>query len=437
MGSLLAVLARLVTMAVSLVTGVITTRLILGSTDVEHYALYSLLITIPALLTFTDLGSGAVLVNSIATSDDPRADVQLRYQLTAVGRVLLAFATVAMALNTILLVTGGWRAIFGEAGRIPGAALAAFLCITIFCLGVPLGIWTRLMLGQGRNHIVILLQGLVSPLTLAGVWLMLQVGGSDTESYLAMASYFAMLIVAALGLAITARTTSPLVGSAARMIPWPKRFPSVRVMDVGWPMLAQTVTYPIAVGTQRYILAQFGSARDVAEYGVAGQVFFALNSLVLAAGVALWPHFAKRRHQGSLSTGPFGISALFAGGIAGATAVIWLVGPWLFAFISNGELDVRPATIIAFGAMVTMTAALYPLGMFIMDKPGIRFQVIPTLAMALVSVALAVILTPALGILGPLVAVVIAIAFCQYVPYAIYIRRHRDRLLTATKTNDE
>ncbi|MFK0402228.1 hypothetical protein ACIQTT_07870 [Microbacterium sp. NPDC090225] len=429
MNSLLALGARALTMVVSLVCGVITTRMILGETDIQHYALYSLLITIPSLLTFTDLGSGAVLVNAVATSDDIRTDRRLRLQVTSVGRILLMFATGLMLINTVLLVTGGWRALFGDAGAIPGAALAAFLCITLFSLSITLGVWFRILLGQRRNHLVILVQGLISPVTLGGVWLMLHLGGRDFDSYLAIASYGASLLSAVIGFLLVTRSTRPLIPDALRMLFRWRSISGVRVMDVGWPMLAQMITYPIAVGSQRYVLAQFGTPTDVAEYGVTGQVFFALNGLVMAAGVALWPQFARLRHRGELKRGPYLLSLLFAGAVAAATAFVWLIAPWLFEFITQGELDVRTSTILAFGTMIMLTAAVYPLGMFIMDKPGIRFQVIPTLAMAAVSIVLSVVLTPVLGIVGPLLGVSFALIVCQVIPYAIYIHRHRDRLL--------
>ncbi len=431
MNSLLALGARALTMVVSLVCGIITTRLILGETDVQHYALYSLLITIPSLLTFTDLGSGAVLVNAVATSDDIRSDRRLRLQVTSVGRILLMFATGLMVVNTVLLVTGGWRVLFGDAGAIDGAALAAFLCVTLFSLTITLGVWFRILLGQRRNHLVILVQGLISPITLGGVWLLLTFGGRALDSFLATASYGASLLSAIIGFTLVARSTRPLIPDAVRMIPHWRRVPGVRVMDVGWPMLAQMVTYPIAVGSQRYVLAQFGTPTDVAEYGVAGQVFFALNGLVMAAGVALWPQFARLRHRGELRRGPYLLSLVFAGAVAAATLCVWLVSPWLFPFITQGELEVRTTTILAFGAMIMLTAAVYPLGMFIMDKPGIRFQVIPTLAMAAVSVTLSIVLTPILGIAGPMLGVCFALVVCQIVPYAIYIHRHRERLLRA------
>ncbi|MEV4669805.1 lipopolysaccharide biosynthesis protein [Microbacterium sp. LWO12-1.2] len=431
MNSLLALGARALTMVISLVCGVITTRMILGETDIQHYALYSLLITIPSLLTFTDLGSGAVLVNAVATSDDIRTDRKLRLQITSVGRVLLMFATGLMVINTVLLVTGGWRALFGDAGAIPGAALAAFLCITLFSLSITLGVWFRILLGQRRNHLVILVQGMISPVTLGGVWLMLTFGGRSFDSYLAIASYGASLFSAIVGFLLVARSTAPLIPDSMKMVLRWRSVRGVRVMDVGWPMLAQMVTYPIAVGSQRYVLAQFGTPVDVAEYGVAGQVFFALNGLVMAAGVALWPQFARLRHKGELRRGPYLLSMIFAGAIAAATFMVWFVAPWLFEFITQGELEVRTLTILAFGCMIMLTAAVYPLGMFIMDKPGIRFQVIPTLAMAAVSIILSVVLTPLIGIVGPLIGVSFALIVCQIIPYSIYIHRHRERLLGA------
>ncbi len=58
MGSLLAVGARALTMVIALVCGVLTTRMIIGGAGVDSFALYTLLTTIPSLLTFTDLGSG-------------------------------------------------------------------------------------------------------------------------------------------------------------------------------------------------------------------------------------------------------------------------------------------------------------------------------------------------------------------------------------------
>ena len=421
--------ARALTLAVSMVCGVLTTRLVLGEEGVGAYALYGLLVALPSLLAFTDLGSGAALVNSVSSSDDVRHDPLVRDQVTAVGRILVAFAAVIMVANAILLVTGTWGSLLGSVGRQPGAELAAFACLTVFCMGVPLGLWVRIMLGLRRNHIIILLQGLISPINLLFVWLLVHFAPSP-HSMLALSSFVAAFLVTVVGLTLTWWSTRPLLRSALVRVPSWRRFPSVRVMDVGWPMLAQLLSFPIAVQTQRYILANMSTEHQVAEYGVVAQVFLALNGLVIAAGVALWPHFNVRRHRGELTGGPYRISAAFTAGAAAAGALLLAFSGPVFGFISNGELEVDKGTILAFAAMITALAALYPLGMFIMDTPGIRFQVIPTLAMAVSSVLLTVVLVPALGAAGPPLGTACAIVCCQVVPFVLYIRRHRDRLLS-------
>lgn len=428
MNSLLALVAKATTMVTSMVFGVLTARLILGSVGVEYYSLYALLVAFPSLLSFTDLGAGAVVVNGVATSDDPRTDSVVRLQLTSVGRIVAAFAVGTQCVNTLLFVTGGWELILGDAGRLDGAALAAFVCLSTFACGVPIGLWVRILLGLRRNHLVILLQGLVSPLNFVLVWTLLRLDGDGLASSLAVSSYVASLAVSITGLLVTSRLTSPLVGRAFRDLPRFRGVPGTRVMDVGWPMLAQLISAPIALASQRYVVAQFGTTHDVAQYSVAAQVFFALNGLVGAAGVALWPRYARLRAQGDLHRGPGGLSALFGLGIVTATVGVWLAGDELFDLVTDGEVAVPGSTIVAFGAMVTCTAVLYPLGMFIMDKPGIRFQVIPALSMAATSLGLSIALTPTLGVEGPPTAYVLAAIVCQVIPYAVYIRCHRDRL---------
>lgn len=431
MNSILALGSKALSMAISLVCGVLTTRLILGEADVPSYALYSLLVGLPAMLSFTDLGSGAVVVNAIATSDGPRRDPRVVASLTSVGRILVGFSVATMVINMVLLLSGAWTALLGDAGSLRNADLAAFSCLSVFCVGVPVGIWVRIQLGLRRNHVIILLQALISPMNLLLVWVILQMPQGSGHSYVALGSFVSSLLVSVIGFSLTARGTHPLVLNAVRRVFRFREFPSVQVMHVGWPMLAQLISSPIAFASQRYILAQSGSQHDVAEYGVAAQVFFALNGLVMAAGVALWPQYANRRHRGELRRGPFLLSFAFAAGIATATALVVVFAPWIFPFITSGRVVVSLATLLSFGMMMTLQAAIYPMGMFIMDEPGIRFQVAPALLMAAATVALAVPLTPLLGTIGPLLANSISIFVFQLIPFYIYINRNRDRLLSA------
>ena len=87
-----------------------------------------------------------------------------------------------------------------------------------------------------------------------------------------------------------------------------------------------------------------------------------------------------------------------------------------------------------FGTMITMQAIVYPLGMFIMDPPGIRFQVIPALLMTVSTVGLSALSTPRIGVLGPLLANAVSVCVFQVIPYLLYIHRNRDRLYGTSQT---
>ncbi|PZQ87804.1 MAG: hypothetical protein DI534_13580 [Leifsonia xyli] len=438
MSALRSTLARVATMAISLVCGILTARLVVGEAGVAEYALVSLLVALPSLVSFSDLGAGAVVVNSTAVSEDVRTDRMLQRQATTVARVILMFAGAVAVLDVLLLVTGGWRIVLGSASEVPNAELAAFVCVAIYCVTVSLGLWQRILLGLHRNPLIILLQGIISPLSLAIVWLLLTTAPPWATSFLALGTFVATLTVAILGTLVADRLSAPLLHVVAREVLRPRRFPGVRVMDVGWPMFAQLLAAPLSLAVPRYVLAQSATTVELAQYALAGQVFFALSALVAAAGVALWPAFARARARGEIRRGPAAISALFGGGIVVATAVMALIGPWFFAIVSDGHVAVPLTVVLAFGAMITLQAILYPLGMFIMDKPGIRFQVIPALLMAASTIALTSVLAPSWGVEAPLLSNAFSVLVFQIVPFAIYIRRHRDRLYgRASATGEE
>jgi O-antigen/teichoic acid export membrane protein len=432
MSALRSTIARVITMAVSLVCGILSSRLILGEAGVATYALVSLVIALPSLIGFSDLGAGAVIVNSVAITKDIRNDLPLRRQATTVARVILMFAGTVAIIDVILFLTGGWRLVLGNAGSVPQATLATFVCVLIYCVTVSLGLWQRVLLGLGRNPIVILLQGLISPLALLIVWILLTVGDPGLRSFLSLGTFLATVTVAVIGTVVADRLSAPLLRVVAAEVLHPRRYPGARVMDVGWPMFAQLLASPLSLTLPRYILAQSASHTALAQYALAGQVFFALQALIGAAGLTLWPSFAKARAAGRVTRGPFRISVIFGVSAAAVTLVVLVISPWFFAIVSKNEVVVPTALVLAFGLMTTFQAVLYPLGMFIMDKPGIRFQVAPALLMAVSTVVITILTAPSLGVISPLLANAVSVLVFQIVPFIIYIRRNRGRLYSPT-----
>lgn len=424
-----ALAARSLTTLTSAVFGILTARLIFGTAGVEYFAVYALITTLPSLMQFQDLGAGAALVNVIAASPDAPQDEDVTVTLTSVWRIMLVFSGVIILLNGLLLATGGWSALLGEAGRIPHADLAAFSCLALWAISIPLGIWLRVLLGLRRNHLTILIQGLLAPINYLAVWLIL-LAGVDARVYLSFASYFAAFAISIIGMGAALRHLPGPISTALRRLWSRTRHPGVRVMDVGWPMLAQMVSAPLSIAAQRYVLAQSSGTVEVAEYTAAGQVFLSLLGVISAAGVTLWPSYARRRAAGELNSGPYAIGLKLAAACVTVTFAIWLVRDPLFAFTTNGKVHVDETTVLAFSMMIVLQAFLYPLGMFIMDKQGIRFQVVPTITMAVGSLVLAFLITPKLGVTGPILANCICVLLAQIVPFSLYIHRNRERLWT-------
>jgi Na+-driven multidrug efflux pump len=83
--------------------------------------------------------------------------------------------------------------------------------------------------------------------------------------------------------------------------------------------------------------------------------------------------------------------------------------------------------IIGFVAFVTAQAAKYPLGMYMTDLPGLRFQVLPILILVPLNLGLSWLLIAPLGAAGPIVGSAIAVTVCQVVPNFWYVRRDIDR----------
>ena len=63
-------LSKVLVMGVAGVFGLINTRIIIGHFGTEAYAQNGLLATFPSLMPFTDLGIGAVILNTVAGSED-------------------------------------------------------------------------------------------------------------------------------------------------------------------------------------------------------------------------------------------------------------------------------------------------------------------------------------------------------------------------------
>lgn len=415
---------KVLVMGTSGLLGILTSRMILSHYGIDGYAQYGLLASLPALLPFADLGIAAVVFNVIAGSADPRTDETVHRTIVTAFRILLISGPVIIAVAVAISLLHLWPALLGE-GLMPDGGTTVLICALVFGCGLPLTVGQRILIGLGRNGTQVAAQAVVAPFificVLVSVWLALPVG-----NYLAVLSYIAAGLVSVLCLIISGRMISPMLGRSIRDIPRIRAVPKLPVIAVVGPMLVQMIILPIATQLDRILLSNFAGADDLAQYNLGAQLFGIALQTISAAGLALWPIYAKARSSAHIRS-PLRPSALFMAGGLVIAGIMALLSPLLVRFVSSGQLQLGVSLVLAFVVLVGVQAAKYPLGMYMTDERGLRFQVIPILVLLPLNLGLSIVLIRWIGAAGPVWAGATSALLCQVLPNLWYVARDLDR----------
>jgi O-antigen/teichoic acid export membrane protein len=412
---------RLVVLPVSAVLGIVVTRLVIDGYGPAAFAQYGLLVGIGALLPFADLGMSAVVMNAVAASESPGTDEHVLRVLVTAVRVLIASAAVLALVGAGITALGLWPGLLGS-GLLPGSgpwvALASLLLIAI---AMPMGIGQRILSGLGRNHLSIAVLGLQTPLVLGALLLLLHLDAPAGPA-VAVLAYGATAVLSAVCCVLAARLVRPAAREVFHRVPRVRSFRGSRVADVAWPMLVQSIALPIAMQTDRIVLSHRADASVLAEYNLGSQMFTPIWAVVSAAGITLWPVFARARARGQ-HTSPVPMAGVF-GGLAALMAVgVALVSPWLADVASGGRIQLPASLVVCFAVLMTLQGVKYPLGMFMTDPRGLRFQALMIVLMLPVNVGLSWYLAGPLGAAGPVLGSVVGVAGAQVLANFLYVSR--------------
>ena len=197
------------------------------------------------------------------------------------------------------------------------------------------------------------------------------------------------------------------------------------MFDVAWPMLILMLGTVIAMQTDRLMLSHFSTRQALAEYNLGAQIFLPVLQVVSAAGFALWPIFARQRaHRDRAS--PIPISLVFGGAAAAGCAVLAAASGLLTSLASGGRVHLSVTTLVAFGLLMVFQSLKYPLGMYLTDAPGLRFQTYILLGTLPLNLGLSYALAGRLGAPGPVIGSTVAIAL-QYFAVLAYTRKRQGR----------
>jgi len=411
-GARRAFLVRAVTLPVATVAGLVAARVTVSTLGVGGYALFALVVGLAALNPIGDFGVGAAVTDAVARRQELGTEEVQRVLRTSL-RVLLP-VSIALPLAAWALAALRWWAPLLGVSPSSGVELAGATALTLFAAGLPLGLSSRVLLGAERNDIALAFQGGAGILAL----LIILLAAS------AHAPLWAYVAAPSAGAALAAAAAWPMASSASglslqetvRAVAVRAR-PGAPIAQLAGPMLVITAALPIAFQSDRMLLSHLSNLGQVAVYSVGAQLYAALFGLIAAAGMSLWPMFARRReHQPIVRRELVRVTAVFT--LVGILLAVSLVvaGPWVAQFVSNGRINVGYGVFAAFGLLLVVHASWFPTGMLLTDRDGLRFQAITAVVMMVINVAASAVLAQRIGAAGPILGSVGAMVIAMWVP---------------------
>jgi O-antigen/teichoic acid export membrane protein len=402
-----------------------TVPLLLKLLGTEGYGIY---VTITAAMAFIQLGivgAGKGLVNTLVAAHARGDEVEARRTLwsfwAGLGAVALAMGALAAAAFPLV----PWSAVFpaaggiaaGEISRTVGIAIAFTLVALVFS---PVGYVLSAYQDERKSTVWTVIRNAA---TLAAVSLVWVTGPSMSR------------VALATGLATTGANLAAMGWLLARNKP----FLRPRRGDVHWDHLSRSlgptltffaidVSALLAYQTDKLLILHFAGATAVAAFELASIPFLLAQSVFGVVLMPMWPALGDAVRRGDQSWARIALARLARWstlGMAGFVLLAAAVGPEAIR-LWTGSGDAAPgrALLVLVGtyyAVRTFTEC-HTIVLFSLDR---QRELVPSIAAnGVLTVALGIVLGRAYGILGVVVATVIALAVTQAVAVPRRARRH-------------
>jgi len=408
------VCTRLLVLGTTSIIGLLTTREVITAFGAEAYAQYGLLATIPALLPFLDLGISAAVINIVAQSQDGERRQPLMLALLSSSRILVSSSAVTIVAVVGVGLSVGWPSLLGGCFSRWDGNLIATACLVLFAFTIPLGLGERILVGLRKNQLAIMILSLQAPLLL-GLVVLTERLYPGFGLFVPLCFFIAAFIVNFASLVVAIRLLGGRI-AGFRGLFFNLKIRGSRVMDSGLPMMLIMIVTPIGLQSDRLVLSHVAGPDDLAAYTLAAQVFLAVLTLAHGAGMTLWPLFAHARARGDM-VDPIRISMLV--GLAALFCCL-LVAPlssWIFGILSDGRILVSTGLTLAFSTFVILYSVNVPLGMYLTDPQGLRFQARCVIPMVCANLPLSIWLVHVWGAAGPIAASAVVVGLFQVLPY--------------------
>jgi O-antigen/teichoic acid export membrane protein len=404
--------AKAVSLPVAGVTTLLATRTVVDSLGVSGYALFALATTLPALVP-SDIGTLSAIVNAMAESRE--ADfTPFRRTIVSTARLLTFAGAFSAVVGIAPACLGAWSSLLGHRTQ-PGSDAAVAVAFLLFGCNLPLSLGISTLIALNRTHLAMLVQMAGSLLSL-GLIQFTAIAYATTASFVA-SRLLGQCLAGAVCLWLAGRCLGvPVFGLVAgSVLP---RHPGTYIRHLVGPAAVVNFCFAVAYSTDRLVLSHAAGDRAVAAYSAGANLFTPATALVSATGLPLWSLFARQRDAADRSSRAdvARLTRYFTTGGVILGAGLVLLGPAIGGWMTHGQAEVDLELMTAFAALLTVQAACQPVGMWLTDAAGLRFQARRAGVMAAVNLALSIPLAHLIGAPGPVVGSLIALTVIVFVP---------------------
>lgn len=419
---------RLCVLPLSAAAALGSAGLIMQHAGVATFGLITLVGQLQLALPFADLGMGAAVARAVA---------QGRMNATVRQTAQTLIRRTALLLCGIGITGAGIAAAIGAAGWwsqwfiVPDSLAQDFdlvmsVVLAMFFLGLPLGLSERILVGEDRADLLVML-GLIpavcnlgvvaaiSVLDLRPMWLALGLP-LGTVAFLVVCSHKAHLLQWLKVPSAERQSTSQMVGL-------------VHILAAGLPVVVATAGIVLSEQHGRFVLASVADPRVLSEYALALYLYMPVYSVMYMAANVLWPRFAQGADLRMWRQANLTLIVLGAGAAVG----YMLFARPLAGLVSGGQLVPSWPVVICMSAVFVAQSAYLTQANVLTDVAGFLRQAV----MAVLLLGSVIFLTifgvhAGLGAAAPAVSLTVGVVITQVIPGSLMARRMIIRTTSAT-----
>ncbi|OSM42849.1 hypothetical protein [Nesterenkonia sp. PF2B19] len=322
---------------------------------------------------------------------------------------------------------GLWSWVFGVPVELRGQLDAAMtISLVLFLLTLPLGLAERVLIGQDRADLLVLLGLVPGAVNLAFVLLAGMAGVSPM--WLALGLPIGMVVFLLLCRRAAARSwdTAPEVFDDAGTVagsepPKGSAGPSMgSILSGGLPVLIASAGMVLLEQHGRFVLAAAATAEQLSEYSLALQLYMPIYSVMYMAGIVFWPRFSRSLDRGLWIRANAALTGL---GLAAALGYLLLARP-VSRLVSGGELQPSWMLTAAMAILLVAQSAHLTQINLLTDRSGFTWQALMSCVALACAVPLSVLgVHHGLGAAAPPMAMIAVVVTLQVLPGALVAAR--------------